>query len=71
MGKKPLYVGLADGALLFASELKAILAYPDFRPTVDTRALAMMLRQGWMPDQHCIWQGVFKLAPGTMLSVRA
>ena len=71
MGKKPLYVALADGALLFASELKAILAYPDFRPTVDTRALAMMLRQGWMPDQHCIWKGVFKLPPGTMLSVRA
>ncbi len=71
MGKKPLYVALVDGALLFASELKAILAYPDFRPTVDTQALAMMLRQGWMPDQHCIWKGVFKLPPGTMLSVRA
>jgi asparagine synthase (glutamine-hydrolysing) len=71
MGKKPLYVALANGTLLFSSELKAILAYPDFRPTVDTRALAMMLRQGWMPDQHCIWKGVFKLPPGTMLSVRA
>jgi asparagine synthase (glutamine-hydrolysing) len=71
MGKKPLYVALSDGALLFASELKAILAYPAFRPTVDTRALAMMLRQGWMPDHHCIWKGVFKLPPGTMLSVRA
>jgi len=71
MGKKPLYVALADGALLFASELKAILAYPDFRPTVDTRALAMMLGQGWMPEQHCIWKGVFKLPPGAMLSVRA
>jgi asparagine synthase (glutamine-hydrolysing) len=71
MGKKPLYVALVDGALLFGSELKAILACPDFRPTVDTRALAMMLRQGWVPDQHCIWKGVFKLPPGTMLSVRA
>ena len=71
MGKKPLYIALANGTLLFASELKAILAYPDFRPTVDTRALAMMLRQGWMPDQHCIWKGVFKLPPGTMLSVQA
>jgi asparagine synthase (glutamine-hydrolysing) len=71
MGKKPLYIALAGGALLFASELKAILAYPHFQPTVDTQALAMMLRQGWMPDQHCIWKGVFKLRPGTMLSVRA
>jgi asparagine synthase (glutamine-hydrolysing) len=71
MGKKPLYVALANGTLLFASELKAILAYPAFRPTVDTQALAMMLRQGWMPEQHCIWKGVFKLPPGAMLSVRA
>jgi asparagine synthase (glutamine-hydrolysing) len=71
MGKKPLYVALAQGALLFASELKAILAYPDFRPAVDTLALALMLRQGWMPDHHCIWKGVFKLPPGSMLSVRA
>jgi asparagine synthase (glutamine-hydrolysing) len=71
MGKKPLYVALVDGALLVASELKAIRAFPDFRPMVDTQALAMMLRQGWMPDQHCIWKGVFKLPPGAMLSVRA
>jgi asparagine synthase (glutamine-hydrolysing) len=71
MGKKPLYIALADGALLFASELKAILAYPGFKPVVDQRALAMMLRRGWMPDQHCIWKGVFKLPPGAMLSVRA
>lgn len=71
MGKKPLYIALAGDALLFASELKAILAYPGFNPIVDTRALAMMLRQGWMPDQHCIWKRVFKLPPGTMLSIRA
>ena len=70
MGKKPLYIALADGALLFASELKAILTYPGFHPVIDERALAMMLRQGWMPDQHCIWKGVFKLPPGTMLSVQ-
>jgi asparagine synthase (glutamine-hydrolysing) len=70
LGKKPLYVALLPGALLFASELKAILAYPGFRPRVDPKALAMVLRHGWVPDQCCIWEGVFKLPPGTMLSVR-
>jgi asparagine synthase (glutamine-hydrolysing) len=70
LGKKPLYVTLADGALLFASELKALLAFPGFQPKLDTNALAMVLRQGWVPDQQCVWQGVFKLPPGTMLSVR-
>jgi asparagine synthase (glutamine-hydrolysing) len=71
LGKKPLYVTLVDGALLFASELKALLAFPGFRPQPDSNALAMVLRHGWVPDRHCVWQGVFKLPPGTMLSVRA
>ena len=71
MGKKPLYIALADDALLFASELKAIIAFPGFTPVVDERALAVMLCRGWMPDNHCIWKGTFKLPPGTMLSVRA
>jgi asparagine synthase (glutamine-hydrolysing) len=71
MGKKPIYVALADGALLFASELKALLASPQFHPLVDTRALDAMLRRGWMPDQRCIWRNVFKLPPGTMLSIQA
>jgi asparagine synthase (glutamine-hydrolysing) len=71
LGKKPLYVTVVDGALLFASELKALLAFPGFQPIVDTKALAMVLRHGWVPDRQCIWEGVFKLLPGTMLSVRA
>jgi asparagine synthase (glutamine-hydrolysing) len=71
MGKKPLYVALVEGALLFASELKAFRAFPGFEPEVDRRALAAVLRQGWVPDDQCIWQGVFKLPPGTMLSVGA
>ena len=70
LGKKPLYVTVVDGALLFASELKALLAFPGFRPTVDSKALGMVLRHGWVPDQQCIWEGVFKVLPGTMLSIR-
>lgn len=69
IGKKPLYVAVVNGGLLFASELKAILTYPDFRTQVDPQALAMVLSQGWIPDHHCIWRGVFKLPPGEMLSV--
>lgn len=35
LGKKPLYYTLNDETLLFASELKAILAYPGFSRKVD------------------------------------
>ena len=71
LGKKPLYVALIGGALVFASELRAIREFPGFLPKVDGEALALMLRQGWVPDDHCIYEGVFKLPPGTMLTVRA
>jgi asparagine synthase (glutamine-hydrolysing) len=70
LGKKPLHVTLIDGALVFASELKAFRSFPGFRPQLDPAALTLMLRQGWIPEQHCIWQGVFKLPPGGILSVR-
>jgi len=71
LGKKPLYVTLVDGALLFASELKAFRAVPGFHPALNRAALALLLRQGWIPEQHCIWDGVFKVPPGGMLSVNS
>ncbi len=71
LGKKPLYVALFEGALLFASELKAFRAFPGFQARVDREALTQFLRHGWVPDDHCIYEGVFKLPPGTTLSVRA
>lgn len=70
-GKKPLYVTVTDGALLFASELRALRAVPGFTPRVDPDALAMVLQQGWVPDDECIWQDVIKLPPGSYLSVTA
>ena len=71
LGKKPLYIALAGGALVFASELRAIRAFPGFQAKVDVEALTLMLRHGWVPDDHCIYEGVFKLPPGTMLTLRA
>lgn len=71
MGKKPLYVTMLNGALLFASELKALQRVPGFDFPINRHALAMVLHQGWIPDNACIWVGVFKLLPGTMLSVGA
>ncbi|WP_027168634.1 asparagine synthase (glutamine-hydrolyzing) [Mesorhizobium sp. WSM3224] len=71
MGKKPLYVALVGHALVFASELKAIRCFPGFSAELDLDATAVMLSRGWIPDHKCIWQGVFKLPPGSLLSVRS
>lgn len=71
MGKKPLYVARTQSAAVFASELKAIAAFPDFRPEINSRAVAEFLAQGWLSDEHCIWRNVFKLPPGSILSFSA
>ncbi len=71
MGKKPLYIAIVPGGIVFASELKAIRAYPGFEPRVDRNAIAMVLQHGFIPDHSCIWEGVFKLPPGSILSVTA
>jgi asparagine synthase (glutamine-hydrolysing) len=46
LGIKPLYWTLKDGALLFASELKALLAYPGFAPRMDREAATLYMRFG-------------------------
>ncbi|MBZ9849997.1 asparagine synthase (glutamine-hydrolyzing) [Mesorhizobium sp. CA14] len=71
MGKKPLYIALAGRALVFASELKAIRYFPHFSPELDLGAAGAMLSKGWVPDCACIWRNVFKLPPGSVLSVRS
>ena len=69
LGKKPLYIALTRGVLAVASELKALRTLSSFDWEVDQASLALVLRHGWLPDQCCIWKGVFKLPPGTVISV--
>jgi asparagine synthase (glutamine-hydrolysing) len=71
IGKRPLYIALAGKSLVFASELKAITAFPEFRSELDRDAAAAMLATGWVPDQMCIWRSAFKLPPGSILTVSA
>ncbi|WP_445221284.1 asparagine synthase (glutamine-hydrolyzing) [Bradyrhizobium sp. Pa8] len=71
MGKKPLYVARTSNAVVFASELKAIAAFPDFHEEIDPGAVAEFLSRGWLPEDQCIWRGVFKIPPGGALSIRA
>ncbi|UOZ03665.1 asparagine synthase (glutamine-hydrolyzing) [Amycolatopsis sp. WQ 127309] len=47
-GKRPLFVARHDGAWLFASEMKAFLAYPGFRFSFDPEHLASIFAT-WTP----------------------
>lgn len=68
LGLKPLYYWEAADGLAFASELRALRILPGFPATLDQAALADYLALGYVPDPDCIFQGVYKLAPGHLLS---
>jgi len=67
MGEKPLYYGWHAGTFLFASELKALRAYPGLAPEVDRDALTLLLRHNYIPAPHSIFRGISKLLPGHCL----
>ncbi len=71
LGKKPLYYGWMGGVFLFGSELKALAAHPAFQGRVDRHSLALFLRHNYVPGPYCIYEGLKKLAPGTILSLTA
>ncbi|MGA8480184.1 MAG: asparagine synthase (glutamine-hydrolyzing) [Chthoniobacterales bacterium] len=69
MGIKMVYYRLADGQLTFGSEIRAVLAAEASKPEIDSRALNLFLRFRYTPSPFTIFQGVRKLAPGSMLIV--
>ncbi|HEX6376028.1 MAG TPA: XrtA/PEP-CTERM system amidotransferase [Allosphingosinicella sp.] len=71
LGVKPLhYAILPDGALIFASELKGLLAHPLLRRRPSPQALEDYLALGYVPDDSCMVEGVRKLPAGHCLVVR-
>lgn len=72
-GEKPLYYGWvgsgAGSAFVFGSELKALRAFPGFANPVCRQALAQYMRFMYVPAPHSIYQGIYKLEPGCVLSL--
>ena len=65
LGVKPLFTAeLADGSLIFGSELKALCAHPLLRREVDPLAIEDYLTWGYVPDHRSILKGVEKLPAG-------
>lgn len=69
VGIKPLhYAFTRAGDLVFASELKGILAHPGVARDLSPQALEEYLALGYVPAPKCIFRDVFKLPPGHWLS---
>lgn len=71
LGVKPLYYAqLADGHLVFGSELKALLVHPGVQRRIDPRAIEDYFTFSYVPDPKTIYRDVRKLEPGAYLCIR-
>ena len=68
LGIKPLYYALTERELLFASEIKAILAAGPLRPELDESVLPEYLATRFVSGEGTFFRGVRKLLPGRTLT---
>ena len=71
IGVKPLYFTEHHGRILFASEIKALLADPDLARSVNPEALFHYLTFLVAPAPNTLFAGIHKLSPGTWMRVTA
>lgn len=71
VGKKPLFYAVAGDEFVFASELQALVRHPRLRREPDFTAIDDYLTYGYIPAPKTPFRGVYKLAPGHHLSLRA
>lgn len=69
LGEKPLHYSFSNGAFLFGSEIKSLLAYgSDYKPA--TEFLHLYLSLGYLPAPHTFYRGISRLMPGHYLIVK-
>ena len=73
LGEKPLYYGWqgtgGNASFLFGSELKALKAHPSFSAQINRDAICLLMRHNYIPAPNSIYQGIFKLPAGSLLTV--
>jgi asparagine synthase (glutamine-hydrolysing) len=71
LGVKPLYYAqVANGTVVFGSELKSLLQHPGMTRSIDPSAVEDYLALGYVPEPKTIFHGVHKLAPAHTLCLR-
>lgn len=68
-GEKPLYWGVFDHTLLFASEPKVLLAHPAVKPNLNLNALRQYLSFDYVPAPLSIYEGISKLPAAHTLTL--
>ena len=69
IGEKPLYYGWQGNSFIFGSELKSFYPHPDFKKEINKDALYSLLRYYNVAGSNTIFKNIYKIRPGTILSV--
>ncbi|MBV9085552.1 MAG: asparagine synthase (glutamine-hydrolyzing) [Acidobacteriaceae bacterium] len=70
VGVKPLYFSLQEGTILFASEIKAILAHPCVSRDIDANAMYHYLSFLTTPAPMTMFKGIYKLPAGYYAQIK-
>lgn len=69
MGEKPLYYGMVQGQFVFSSDINAIRSIEGFNNEVNEDTLGIYFQNGYIPAPYSIYKNVYKLEPGSILSI--
>src|SRR5436190_2099406 len=70
VGIKPLYIAETGRALVFGSEIKALLVDPEVKCEVDLQSVDKYLTHFCLPGKETLWKGITKIEPGYYLLAR-
>ncbi len=68
VGVKPLYYCVQGERVFFASEARALMAFP-VTTTMDEQSVSLYFRYGFVPSPRSIWSEIQKLAPGHYVKI--
>ena len=71
IGEKPLYYGKVSGKFVFASELGCLEVLDGFDNPIQEKVLPIYFIHGYIPAPYSIYQDIYKLEPGTILTIKA
>jgi len=70
IGIKPLYYFHKEDIFLFASELKALVAFDLFPAEIDPHALSLFLHYQYIPAPKTVFRNTYKLMPGCFAFIK-
>ena len=68
-GEKPVYYGVFEGKLIYASEPKALLEHPSVKPELNLDSLRQYLSFDYVPAPNSIYKGISKLPAAHIMTV--